>query len=61
MWEQEVATIQEYSRKLGNLIVGGDARCDSMGHSAKYGSYTIVELKQNKVIDLEVVQVRHTC
>ena len=41
-------------------MVGGDAQCDSMGHSAKYGSYTIEELMENKMIDLELVQVRHT-
>ena len=39
------------------IVVGGDARCDSMGHCAKYGSYTFVELNMNKVLDTELVQV----
>ena len=39
------------------VIVGGDARMDSPGHSAKYGSYTTMELSLKKVIDLQLVQV----
>lgn len=39
------------------LTIGGDARCDSPGYSAKYGSYTFLDVKSNKVIDLQLVQV----
>ena len=28
------------------LLTGGDGRCDSMGHSAKYGSYAVVDLQR---------------
>ncbi|XP_070547983.1 uncharacterized protein [Ptychodera flava] len=38
------------------LILGGDARCDSMGHSAKYGSYNLMELNVNKVLIVQLVQ-----
>ena len=38
------------------LLIGGDGRCDSMGHSAKYGSYTAVDLQQNKILHVELVQ-----
>ena len=31
------------------LLIGGDGRCDSMEHSAKYGSYAGVDLQRNKV------------
>ena len=42
------------------LILGGDGRADSPGHSAKYGSYTIMELEEhNMVLDMQLVQV-HT-
>ena len=42
------------------LILGGDGRADSPGHSAKYGSYTIIELEEhNMVLDMQLVQV-HT-
>ena len=39
------------------LILGGDGRNDSPGHSAKYGSYTLMESRINKVIHVELVQV----
>jgi len=42
------------------LIVGGDGRCDSMGHCAKYGSYTAIELTNNKVLTVELVQSNET-
>ena len=39
------------------LIIGGDGRADSPGHSAKYGSYGILDLTTNKVINMQLVQV----
>ena len=41
------------------VTLGGDGRADSPGHSAKYGSYTVLELNTNKVIGIELVQVRN--
>lgn len=42
----------------GGLVLGGDGRNDSPGHSAKYGSYTVMEGRLNKVIHIELVQVQ---
>ena len=39
------------------LTLGGDARCDSPGFCAKYGSYTLMDLKNGKVLDFQLVQV----
>lgn len=39
------------------MLLGGDGRCDSMGHSAKYGSYSAIDLERNKVVDVQLVQV----
>lgn len=39
------------------LILGGDARCDSPGYCAKFGSYTWLELKSNQIVEVELVQV----
>ena len=48
-------------RNLGdNLIVSGDGRCDSPGYSAKFGAYTLIENRINRVIALELVQVSIT-
>ena len=38
-------------------MAGGDGRCDSPGHSAKYGTYSIVDTDTSKVIDFSLVQV----
>ena len=35
----------------------GDGRCDSPGHSAKYGTYTMMDASTGLIIDHEVVQV----
>ena len=48
--------VEELRRSGENLVLGGDGRADSPGHSAKYGSYTLMELQSKKVIDIEVVQ-----
>ncbi|KAM9364781.1 uncharacterized protein KZ484_010956 [Pholidichthys leucotaenia] len=38
------------------LVLGGDGRADSPGHSAKFGTYTTMELKGDVVLDLQIVQ-----
>ena len=40
------------------LVLGGDARCDSMGHCAKFGSYCLMELTVNKILTVQLVHVR---
>jgi hypothetical protein len=40
-----------------DLVLGGDARCDSPGHSAKYGTYTLMDIKNTKVLECQLVQV----
>ena len=45
-------------RRPGDVIIGGDMRADSPGHCAKYGCYTVMELRANRVIDIIHVQVR---
>ncbi|XP_070412113.1 uncharacterized protein [Nothobranchius furzeri] len=37
-------------------ILGGDMRADSPGHSAKYGSYTMMDLRSQRIVDLQLVQ-----
>ena len=40
-----------------DLTLGGDGRCDSPGFCAKYGSYAIMDLAHNQVLDIQLVQV----
>lgn len=39
------------------LSLGGDARCDSPGHCAKYGTYTLMDLHRKLILDVQLVQV----
>ena len=58
VWEAKQSTLLAQCRATGvPLIIGSDGRADSPGHSAKYGSYDILDLTTNKVIDMQLVQV----
>ena len=39
------------------LILGGDGRCDSPGFSAKYGSYSFLDLERNAILHVELVHL----
>lgn len=55
-WDfEQAALLQEMNQQ--DVVVGGDARCDSPGYSAKYGSYTVMDLKTSKILDFQLVQV----
>ncbi|XP_072175107.1 uncharacterized protein [Diadema setosum] len=52
--QQKVA--DELSARGTPLVIAGDGRADSPGHSAKFGVYTGLEVTTNKIIDIELVQ-----
>ena len=57
-WKEKQADLIAEMRQLeGGLQLAGDCRNDSPGHSAKYGTYTLIEQTTKKVIDLQLVQV----
>ena len=58
VWTEKQSKLLTDCTSKGPLTIGGDGRADSPGHSAKYGSYGIIDLGTNKVIHLELVQVR---
>lgn len=49
-----IRTIKE---RAGPVVLAGDGRSDSPGHCAKYGSYTLLDVRSGKVIELQLVQV----
>ena len=55
-WDSEQSRLLEELRGK-DVVVGGDARCDSPGYSAKYGAYTIMDLETSKILDFQLVQV----
>ncbi|XP_041951764.1 uncharacterized protein LOC121711937 isoform X2 [Alosa sapidissima] len=40
----------------GKVALGGDMRADLPGHSAKFGSYTLMNLESNTIMDIQLVQ-----
>ena len=54
--EQQTNRISQLKGKDGGLVVAGDGRCDSPGHTAKYGSFTFIEQRLQKVVTLQLVQ-----
>ena len=42
-----------------SVVLGGDGRADTPGHSAKYGTYSMVDLDEGVVVDIQLVQVQH--
>ncbi|XP_059923512.1 uncharacterized protein LOC132469541 [Gadus macrocephalus] len=56
-WQNEQAkNFSDLKAMDGGLVVAGDCRSDSPGHCAKYGSYTLIEDRVNKVVDVQLVQ-----
>ena len=51
------AQTEVLAKVSGPLKLGGDARCCSPGHTAKYGSYTLMDLQTSKVVDMQLIQV----
>ena len=56
VWEESQQKLFQASEGK-TLVLGGDARKDSPGHSAKYGSYTLMDLGSNKIVDTQLIQV----
>lgn len=57
VWSKHQAeSMKELKKEKRGLVLGGDGRADSPGHSAKFGSYTMMELKKRIVLDLQLVQ-----
>ncbi|CAM4276375.1 unnamed protein product [Leuciscus chuanchicus] len=56
-WQNEqTGVIRELKEMGGGLAISGDCRSDSPGHCAKYGTYSLIEERTNKIIDLQLVQ-----
>lgn len=58
LWRQKQSCYIAETERMGvPIVMGGDGRADSPGYSAKYGSYTAMDLNRQMVINVELVQV----
>lgn len=59
-WKEEQEQVIQSLRSLeGGIVLSGDGRSDSPGHCAKYGAFTVIEQRANKVLDIQLVQVMY--
>ena len=56
-WQSYTSCVINKLKKMEDLVWCGDGRFDSMGHSAKYGVYTMFCSTIMKVVHFELVQV----
>ncbi|XP_078495164.1 uncharacterized protein LOC144749972 [Ciona intestinalis] len=57
MWQSEQHDVLKNLRQSEEgAILSGDGRCDSPGHSAKYGTYVFLDMSNNKIADIQLVQ-----
>ncbi|KAI4883550.1 hypothetical protein NFI96_030649 [Prochilodus magdalenae] len=61
-WNTEQKEVLQRLSQEDGVVVGGDMRAAAGGHSTKYGSYSMMHLQSNTVIDVQLVQVcESTC
>ena len=49
--------LNSLGEREGGLVLAGDGRCDSPCYCAKFGSFTLIEQRVNRVVAFELVQV----
>ena len=56
-WEKEQQNTLRQVKMKGAVSLNGDGRCDSPGHNAKYGTYTLMDDNAGKITAFSIVQV----
>ena len=56
-WESYQRSLIQPLRTVGETVWCGDGRFDSMGHSAKYGAYTMFCTTILKIVHFDLLQV----
>lgn len=60
-WENYQTSLINIVKRTKDVMWCGDGRFDSMGHSAKYGVYTMMSTTLMKIVHFELVQVVLCC
>ena len=56
-WEKEQQNTLRQVKVKGAVSLNGDGQCDSPGHNAKYGTYTLMDDNTGKITAFSIVQV----
>ena len=56
-WKKNQAEVVKQLKQNKSVDLCGDGRSDSPGHSAKYGTYTLMDEKSNLIVEFSLVQV----
>ena len=56
-WRKNQAEVVKQLKQTKSVDLCGDGRCESPGHSAKYGTYTLIDEKSNLIVEFSLVQV----
>lgn len=56
-WEEYRGKLLDQLKGIPGAVWSGDGRFDSMGHSAKYGTYTMFSCDLMKIVHFDILQV----
>ncbi|XP_028516206.1 uncharacterized protein LOC110243638 [Exaiptasia diaphana] len=59
-WEKYQESLVKKLKEMKDVVWTGDGRFDSMGHSAKYGAYSMFSTTVMKIVHFEIVQANET-
>ena len=54
-WEAEQVKLIQQLQQLPSVDLCGDGRSDSPGHSAKYGTYTMMDETSTRIVEFDIV------
>ena len=56
--QEIISKIKDKQAAKKNVILTGNARCDSPGSSAKYCAYTLMNHTNNEIVHFEIIDKR---
>lgn len=56
-WEEYRVKLLDQLKGIPGAVWSGDGRFDSMGHNAKYGTYTMLSCDLMKIVHFDILQV----
>lgn len=60
VWHDHVGALHVWASTKPNMSLSGDARSDSPGYSAKYTTYSMLDMQTKVLLDFELVHVSET-